>query len=1329
MAVKSRFHRLDAFTKTVEDARVRTTSGGIVTIVSLLTIFYLIWNEWTDYRRVVVQPELVVDKGRGEKMEIHLNITFPRIPCELLTLDVMDVSGEQQTGVQHGVNKVRLSDHTKGTQHQVEVAPLQLHPEESPTFGPDYCGSCYSAPAPPNAKKAGCCNTCDEVREAYAAKNWAFGRGEGVEQCEAEGYGQRLDEQRNEGCRIEGVVRVNKVVGNFHIAPGRSFNNGNMHVHDLKNYFDSPVQGGHSFTHEIHYLRFGPQLPNAVSQRWGEQHVHNPLDGHKKEASDAAYNFMYFVKVVATSYLPLGWDEETSAERHSSLGNIVPLGAYGAGAGNSGSIETHQYSVTSHERSLTGGSDAAEGHKERLHATGGIPGVFFSYDISPMKVINREQRPKTFISFLSGVCAVIGGTLTVAAAIDQDYDPINHLNSIFSHPSTLSSVSETHNILSQYQDDLDDEIDGLEAANAQSHAECLQRMEASKAELAELFEKIDGIRERALKTEHSITEMTADIKQLDNTKKNLTLSMTALKRLQMLTTAYEQLRALVKTKQYSECAQLLQAVIQLVAHFKSYRSVDQIAALSRNVAEIQRELLEQVCEDFEITFSKDEVAQKQAMLHEGCLIVDALGPAARSRIVTWYCNTQLRPYRQIFKGDQEAGSLDNIDRRYAWFRKTLKMYDEEHAAIFPLSWHVNEVLANAFAEGTRDDYQAILSRSTRAGQTLDVKLLLSCLQQTLDFEQALEKKLNATSRTSIDTIVSGTESPVFSQPISDAFEPYLSLWVDAQDKELALLIPQYKSRPTRPPDEEFSSQQVIASSTELFNFYRLSLTQCAKLSTGQPLLDLSKVFGKYLDQYCQQVLLFYISEKPTGGTPSRIPTIEEIVMVLNTADYCYNTSHSLEEKIKRRIDENLREGVDLQTQADSFMGIASAAVRGLVRRVEVDLEPLWREMRNMPWAKVESCENQSPFISGLRNRISGRSSEILSMLHKPQYARAFADNLVELLASTYLATIVQCRPISESGAEQMLLDLHEIKSTLSQLLPGNPPPALFLKRVNTAFGRIEPLLKTLQVRPSPAEALVQAYLIHIADLSEANFRKVLELKGVRSKGEQNQMIELFQMHKLSPRYKDSLVEKSPLLTPLLAASANSVSTAPTAAIQNLSALGSSAAATLSTANLPANMKFDATNLGSALIDRFSSSPGIATPKEGTQTQHSLGLPNPILAIDALTAAATGQQQGQGLEAGAQLNKNLKNIGKFFKRDLGGFGGLGGRFGGKPAESKNSSQHNQAKKAHKNGIKKPKTYRYPSLKGADPKFRRNHRHALHGTAKALREVKEGKRDAA
>jgi len=47
-------------------------------------------------------------------MEIHLNMTFPRVPCELLTLDVMDVSGEQQHGVQHGVIMTRLRPQSEG---------------------------------------------------------------------------------------------------------------------------------------------------------------------------------------------------------------------------------------------------------------------------------------------------------------------------------------------------------------------------------------------------------------------------------------------------------------------------------------------------------------------------------------------------------------------------------------------------------------------------------------------------------------------------------------------------------------------------------------------------------------------------------------------------------------------------------------------------------------------------------------------------------------------------------------------------------------------------------------------------------------------------------------------------------------------------------------------------------------------------------------------------------------------------------------------------------------------------------------------------------------
>lgn len=238
-------------------------------------------------------------------------------------------------------------------------------------------------------------------------------------------------------------------------------------------------------------------------------------------------------------------------------------------------------------------------------------------------------------------------------------------------------------------------------------------------------------------------------------------------------------------------------------------------------------------------------------------------------------------------------------------------------------------------------------------------------------------------------------------------------------RNLSSMIPKYRQQPLKPADEEFSPQMVIPSSTELFSFYRLTLAQCAKLSPGARLVELTKVFTKYLDQYAQQILVYNVSERPSGQTPSKTPSIEDVILVLNTADYCYNTCNQLEEKIKSRIDEAFKTNIDLQSQADTFIGIASASVRTLVRRVEIDIEPTWREMRNVGWSKMETVGDQSSYVEEMLRRVKGKATETLNMLHKPQYARAFCDNVVEMIANTFLTNIFQCKPISEIGAEQV----------------------------------------------------------------------------------------------------------------------------------------------------------------------------------------------------------------------------------------------------------------------------------------------------------------------
>lgn len=58
-----------------------------------------------------------------------------------------------------------------------------------------------------------CCNSCEDVREAYRRRGWAFKNPDTIEQCRREGFSQKMQEQKNEGCQVYGFLEVNKVPG------------------------------------------------------------------------------------------------------------------------------------------------------------------------------------------------------------------------------------------------------------------------------------------------------------------------------------------------------------------------------------------------------------------------------------------------------------------------------------------------------------------------------------------------------------------------------------------------------------------------------------------------------------------------------------------------------------------------------------------------------------------------------------------------------------------------------------------------------------------------------------------------------------------------------------------------------------------------------------------------------------------------------------------------------------------------------------------------------------------------------------------------------------
>ncbi len=78
-----------------------------------------------------------------------------------------------------------------------------------------------------------CCNTCEDVRQAYNEKGWGLSNLDDIIQCKREGMSERVKNFDKEGCQVFGYVEVNRVGGNFHIAPGKSFTKHHVHcMHD-----------------------------------------------------------------------------------------------------------------------------------------------------------------------------------------------------------------------------------------------------------------------------------------------------------------------------------------------------------------------------------------------------------------------------------------------------------------------------------------------------------------------------------------------------------------------------------------------------------------------------------------------------------------------------------------------------------------------------------------------------------------------------------------------------------------------------------------------------------------------------------------------------------------------------------------------------------------------------------------------------------------------------------------------------------------------------------------------------------------------------------------
>uniref|UniRef100_A0A2P2LZH3 Uncharacterized protein n=1 Tax=Rhizophora mucronata TaxID=61149 RepID=A0A2P2LZH3_RHIMU len=690
-----------------------------------------------------------------------------------------------------------------------------------------------------------------------------------------------------------------------------------------------------------------------------------------------------------------------------------------------------------------------------------------------------------------------------------------------------------------------------------SRTKAKEDLAAATGAVEELMYKIREIKTKAEQSETMVQEICRDIKKLDFAKKHITTTITALHRLTMLVSAVEQLQAMASKRQYKEAAAQLEAVNQLCSHFEAYRDIPKITELREKFKNIKQILKSHVFSDFSSLGTGKETEETNLLQHlsDACLVVDALEPSVREELVNNFCSRELTSFEQIFEG-AELAKLDKTERRYAWIKRRIRT-NEEIWKIFPPSWHVDYRLCIQFCKKTRKQLEGIL---VDLKEKPDVATLLLALQRTLEFEDEMAEKFGAGTRSreigneieeigrensgqSVSDIRKKYERKLaahqknenevkdtikdlsvpgagfnFRGIISSCFEPHLTIYVELEQKTLMENLEKLVQEETW-DIEEGSQNNVLSSSMQLFLIIKRSLKRCSALTKNQTLFNLFKVFERILKAYVTKLR----ARLPKGGIgivaaatgmDGQIKTSDRdervICYIINSAEYCWNTSAELAESVSKIIDTQFAAGVDMSTVEEEFSGLITEALMTLVHGLETKFDAEMAAMTRVPWGTLESVGDQSVYVNGI-NMILKSSIPVLGSLLSSVHFQYFLDKLASSLGPRFYANIFKCKHISETGAQQMLLDTQAVKTILLEIPSLGQQASVaasYSKFVSREMSKAEALLKVIL---SPVDSVADTYRALLPEGTPMEFQRILELKGLK-KADQQTILDDFNKH-------------------------------------------------------------------------------------------------------------------------------------------------------------------------------------------------------------------------
>ncbi|VDD87026.1 unnamed protein product [Enterobius vermicularis] len=103
--------KLDIYRKVPKDLTQPTTVGAVISIVSLLFIFLMVFASLVNFLTPKIQSEMFVDDpGREGRVKVTVNVSLPFLSCEYIGVDIQDENGRHEVGFVHNTEKFPIGD-------------------------------------------------------------------------------------------------------------------------------------------------------------------------------------------------------------------------------------------------------------------------------------------------------------------------------------------------------------------------------------------------------------------------------------------------------------------------------------------------------------------------------------------------------------------------------------------------------------------------------------------------------------------------------------------------------------------------------------------------------------------------------------------------------------------------------------------------------------------------------------------------------------------------------------------------------------------------------------------------------------------------------------------------------------------------------------------------------------------------------------------------------------------------------------------------------------------------------------------------------------------